>query len=193
MMQPHGSAQLVYPLCASMYTHMHIYMYTCTGSTAEIHMRPESNTTTSKTWMAVGARYHQHDTKKDRATYPWRHLLPPQVVLGHVRLRKDIVPPVLDAAGVVVPVRALIPGLVVDVSPDVGRRRHEHVGSHPCDGACFPLVTTCQLKLLYLLLYFPLPLEKRVYTLLPTNSFESKDMRSGRVKMRKARGPAGQG
>lgn len=51
-------------------------------------------------------------------TYSRSHLLPPLLVLYVVRLGEDIVPPILDAAGVIVPIRAFVSGLVVDVSPD---------------------------------------------------------------------------
>lgn len=54
-------------------------------------------------------------------TYARGHLLPPLFMLLVVRLAEDIVLAILNASSVVVPVRALVARLVVDVDPDVGR------------------------------------------------------------------------
>ena len=63
------------------------------------------------------------------------HLLAAAMVLFHVGLAKDIVAAVLDAAGLVVPGRAPVPRLGVDVDPDVGRGGDEHVGRDARNGA----------------------------------------------------------
>ena len=48
-----------------------------------------------------------------------------------VCLTEDIVPPVFDSDGIVVPIGALIEGLVVYVDPDFGGRRNQDLRRHP--------------------------------------------------------------
>ena len=62
-------------------------------------------------------------------------------MLRVVGLAKDIVAAVLDARGVVVPVGALVAGLVVDVHPDLGGRGDEHGRGDAGDGACTILLS----------------------------------------------------
>lgn len=57
-------------------------------------------------------------------TYPWGHLFPSLLVLLVICLAKDIVSPILDAARIIVPVRARVARLVVDLDPKFGRRRN---------------------------------------------------------------------
>lgn len=73
--------------------------------------------------------------RKTDHTYPRCHLLPPLVMLAVVRLAKDVVPPVLEPAGMVIPVGALVARLGVDVDPDIGRRGDEHLGRDASNGA----------------------------------------------------------
>jgi hypothetical protein len=70
----------------------------------------------------------------DLLTYPWGHLFPSLLVLLVICLAKDIVPPIFDAARIIVPVGALISGLVVDMDPNVGRGRNQDVRCYSCNG-----------------------------------------------------------
>ena len=44
-----------------------------------------------------------------------------------IRLTEDIIPPVLDSCGFVVPIGAFVARLVVYVHPNFGRRRDQHL------------------------------------------------------------------
>jgi hypothetical protein len=71
--------------------------------------------------------------RKERLSYPWSHLLPPLLVFCIVRLTKDIIFPILDPRGVVVPIGAFIARLVVYMHPYIGGGRNEHTGSYTGD------------------------------------------------------------
>lgn len=73
------------------------------------------------------------ETRREmRGSYhtPWSHLLPPFRMFRVISLTEDIVPPVLDSCGLVVPIGALVARLVVYVHPNFGRRCDQHLG---CD------------------------------------------------------------
>lgn len=72
------------------------------------------------------------DSERDarQLSYPWSHLLPPFRMFRVISLTEDVVPPVLDSCGLVVPIGALVARLVVYVHPNLGRRCDQHLG---CD------------------------------------------------------------
>jgi hypothetical protein len=67
-------------------------------------------------------------------TYPRGHLLSSLLMLLVICLAKDIVPPIFDAACIIVPVGALISGIVIDMDPEVGRRRNQDVRCYSRNG-----------------------------------------------------------
>jgi hypothetical protein len=58
---------------------------------------------------------------KEQTSYSRGHLLPPDVVFCSISLAEDVVPAVLEAKALVIPVGPFIPSLVVHPSPDLRR------------------------------------------------------------------------
>lgn len=56
-----------------------------------------------------------------RSPYASYHLLPPKVVQLIVGLREDVVSLILDARSVIIPVRALVAWVSIDMGPELGR------------------------------------------------------------------------
>lgn len=73
-------------------------------------------------------------------SYPWSHLLPPLLVFRVIRLTEDIVPLVLDSCGVVVPIGALVAGLVVYVHPNFRTGRDQDLRRDTGDRTCLASV-----------------------------------------------------
>lgn len=69
-------------------------------------------------------------------------------MFGVVSLAKDIVSPVLNARGLIVPVGALIARLVVDMHPNFWRRRDQHPRRDTSDGAWPRLSTLAMSRLM---------------------------------------------
>jgi hypothetical protein len=74
--------------------------------------------------------------KKRRLSYPWGHLLSALLMLYIVGLTEDIVSSVFNSRGFIVPVRALVAGLVVYMNPDFWRRRDQHPRCDTGDRTC---------------------------------------------------------
>ena len=70
------------------------------------------------------------DRNKRQLSYTWSHLLPPLIMFGVICLTEDIVLPILDSCGVVVPIGALIARLVVYMHPNIGRGCDQHSRSN---------------------------------------------------------------
>lgn len=76
-----------------------------------------------------------------KVTYSRGHLLSSLVMLVIVGLAKDVVFSILDTTGIVIPVRPFVAGLVVDMHPDLRRRRDEDCWRNSRDWAWRVLVS----------------------------------------------------
>jgi hypothetical protein len=81
-------------------------------------------------WEGVGE-------EEKAAIIPRSHLLPPSLVFRVIRLTEDIVPPVLNSRGFVVPIGAFVARLIVYVHPNFGRGRDQHSRRDTCDRTWF--------------------------------------------------------
>lgn len=63
--------------------------------------------------------------------YASNHLLPPDLMQLIVGLGEDVVTSMLNACGMIVPVRALVAWVPVDVRPEIGRGGNQNVGRNP--------------------------------------------------------------